>query len=149
MLLALSLACSSDVPLEDGVYALWSATVAGAPVEEVPGIVLTLDVEGNEALFTLGDEVLARPLFRLREADGWIEDCPGNFSSQRLEAVDIDEDVLTLGDLVVEAPVLSSDCAPEKGRYGGVNVRPGPAGDAAACAAGTCLSFENPLDVAG
>ena len=149
MLLALALACASNTTLQDGVYALWGVTVDGTPAEDVPGIVLTLDVEGNEALFTLGDEVLARPLFRLRSEDAWLEGCAGNFSSQRLEAVDIDEDSLVLGELVVAEPVLSADCSPEKGRSGGVNLRPGPVGDLDACASGTCLTFETPSDVAG
>ncbi len=149
MLLPLLLACATDTLLEDGVYALWGVTVDGSRVEDVPGIVLTLDVEGNEALFTLGDQVLARPLFRLRSEDAWLEGCAGNFSSQRLEAVDIDEDSLVLGDLAIASPVLSADCSPEKGRSGGVNLRPGPVGDLDACASGACLAFETPSDVAG
>ncbi len=150
MMLALLFACTTEMRLTDGTWALWSATVDGQAVDEVPGVVLSVDVEGNEALFTLGSETLARPLFRFRDPADWIEDCPGNFSSQLLEAVDLEPEGgdLVLGDLTVTDPVLVVGCAPVKGEASGVSIRPGPVGDSNACAAGTCLDFEDPFDVA-
>jgi hypothetical protein len=149
MLLALALACVTNTRLESGSWALWSVTVEGERLDEVPGVVLTLDVEANEALFTLGSETLARPLFRFRAEEDWVEDCSGNFSGQRLEAVDLEMDALTLGDLEVSDPVLLAGCSLKDGvGRDGVHIRPGPVGEAEACGAGTCLDFEDPARVA-
>ena len=149
MLLALALACTTTTPLEDGMFALWSATVDGVAVDPVPGVVLSLDVEANEALFTLGSPTLGRPLFRFRDEADWVEGCSGNLGAQRLETVDLETDSLTLGDLVVDDPVMHADCAVKEavGRTG-VSIVPAASLDGGDCSVGTCLAFEDPFGVA-
>ncbi len=149
MLPALALACTATTHLEDGMFALWSASVDGAAVDPVPGVVLSLDVEANEALFTLGSQTLGRPLFRFRDEGDWVEACSANLGSQRLETVDLETDTLTLGDLVVDDPVMHAGCAVKDavGRTG-VHIVPAASLDAGDCSVGTCLSFEDPFGVA-
>jgi hypothetical protein len=149
MLLAFALACTTTTPLENGMFALWSATVDGVAVDAVDGVVLSLDVETNDALFTLGSQTLGRSLFRLRDEAEWVESCSENLSTQRLQTVDLETDSLSLGDLVVDDPVMHAGCAVKEsvGRTG-VAIVPAASLDGDDCSVGTCLSFEDPFGVA-
>lgn len=82
-----------------GREAMPSATVTGSTLE--------LDVVLREVKLTIGG---ATRKFGVSQTSTTTAGCPGNFSSQPQETRTLDAPNIQLGELLIDAPLLRSDC---------------------------------------
>lgn len=113
MLILLSLfACSNEnvAEMPQGDFALYDVEVADHSVEDFAGMALSIDVEGLKMSLTLPDGSVQEAALVEQPQDEWPTDCYTMNSHVVVQSFDVDIDSLTIGDVVLEAPVLSSKC---------------------------------------
>lgn len=88
---------------------------------------MTVDRKNETLEIRLTDDTVIQSSFISRPKKGWPSGCPANIGSTRMEVLDVEVDGLTIGDIILNNPVLVRDCPqnPERvilredGRIGG------------------------------
>jgi hypothetical protein len=112
-LLATGCSMSRWAGVDPGEYAVFHGGVA-AQSTAVQGIQkLMVDRDRGLMVFTLvdGSEIVAS--FVPRDRREWPVGCPTNIHSTRMEVLEIAEDPLTIGETVLNHPILVRDCPPD------------------------------------
>ena len=108
-LVFLSACAGSTTFIDSGEYEVssMSGIADESPLAEAS---LTMDVENGEATLHVGEAgPITLDLLQRKKAD-WVTGCPGNYSSQTMEVIDIDLSILEIEEVSFEDPIFVADC---------------------------------------
>ena len=100
---------------------------------------LTIDRRASTVILNLADGSLTALPFVARDRADWPSGCPTNLFHHYMEVLDLDADVVSIGDLKLHNPILVSDCPTEPEKL--VLREEGQIGVAGSAINETCLIF--------
>lgn len=110
-LIGLAAGCSDRSEIEGGNYEAYE--VSGHDSAEQAAILATqlnVDRDSDTATFTLDDGSQIVTSWTTRDRSDWPTGCPTNYSSTKMEILDLDEDVIMIQSLAFTSPVLVASC---------------------------------------
>ena len=106
--------CLADrwVGVEPGQYVVVDRTGTANAIASAEIQTLEIDRDKNRATFILVDGLERVVRFAPRDRAAWPSGCPTNINSTRMEVLDLEEKLLTLGSLTLSQPILVRNCPP-------------------------------------
>ncbi len=107
--------CSADrwSSVEPGKYAVANRAGTANVIALAEIQKLEIDRDKRLATFTLVDGSESIVSFTPRDRAVWPSGCPANINSTRMEVLDIEENLLTVGSITFSNPALVRDCPPD------------------------------------
>jgi len=104
--------CSFDrwVEVNEGDYIPVDVGKAHDGLTANPVKSMTIDRENNTMKLAMEDGSIISESFTARPRQDWPSGCPANLGSTRMEVLDLDVNVLTIGQVVFGNPILVRTC---------------------------------------
>lgn len=135
--------CTTNVELDAGVYPLFQATLDGTDLETLPNVVLSIDPEAGDAIFTEGADLLFAAILGELPEEAWMTGCNDGLDNATMATFSLSGADVVVGDLVFDDPVIYPDCATN----GYVHLQDGSG--SVTCGEGPCALFASPLAIYG
>lgn len=135
--------CTTRYELDAGVYPLFKATLDGADLETLPNVVLSIDPEVGDAIFTEGADLLFTAVLGELPEEAWLSGCDDGLDHAEMATFSLSGADVVVGELVFADPIIYPDCATS----GYIHLQEGSG--SVNCGEGPCALFASPLAIYG